>query len=174
MVDNTYLIKYEMEDGTVVDIGSLLIGEAPAGYTNLLPFAIDENGNDFVGVNVGGGDGFECGYRLNSSMQVTAASGVYVTGFIPITDRYAQIYVKNITEYSEQAYNRIVFYNSNFEALGTNYLLAENAALVYSNGVYKITPNAYTLTSYDDVKYVRFSCGSITKETVVTVNEMIK
>ena len=67
--DGTYTLKYEMEDGTCTEVGSLVIGAEPdtPAYTNLLPLSVDADGNDFVGTHANGGDGYEYGYRISAS-----------------------------------------------------------------------------------------------------------
>ncbi len=253
--DGTYTVKYEMEDGTTVDIGNLVLdtntyysvtknltnctinnsvtqvveggsysatisansgytldsvnvtmGGSPVSvsggniniasvtgdivitavasetvvepsYTNLLPLSVDENGNDFVGQDAKGGDGYEYGYKLSGSSAngtTSATSGAYVSGFIPITDQYDVVRIKNITLYQGTSVNNIIFYDTSkaklYAATG-NTGNCFHSYVTESNGVYSFKPADWMAMS--NIGFFRFSCGGITDETIVTVNEEI-
>lgn len=144
-------------------------------YTNLLPLSVDANGNDFVGTHTNGGDGYEYGYKMStSSGNPSATDGAYISGFIPLKSGNDEIRIANITLHSGININNFVFYNSNkvkvaFAAGGTAGNFHSSVSL--KNGVYSI--KASVITAETDIAFFRFSCGGITDETIVTVNEEI-
>lgn len=79
LADGTYTIKYENADGTVTEIGELVVG----GYTNQIPISTDTNGTIYNGT------GYREKTRGNSSGAATdigtqtAVNPVFFTGFIP-------------------------------------------------------------------------------------------
>ena len=188
--EGKYSIQYELENGTLVDLGTLNINanggtdtpvepnepEQPdtptVTYTNLLPKAVDENGNDFVGKNDGGGDGYEHFLRLNSSGQAVEGN-LYLSGFIPISSTSDTIRIKNIEQYTtDKSYNRIAFYDKNKAFIGYTTLLDTNSAITVVDGVYTVIPKSFSLTS-TNIGFFRFACGSISSNTIVTVNQEI-
>ena len=144
-------------------------------YTNLLPLAVDASGNAFVGAN--GEDGYKTGYKMSTnSGDEKVANGAYCSGFIPISDIYDIIRIKNITLSSSELINNIVFYNSKKEKLygvaGTANAFNNNFQV--ANGVYSVQASHWlSVTSGSDISFFRFSCGGITDKTIVTVNEEI-
>ena len=110
--DGTYTVKYEMEDGTTVDIGDFVIGDSTA-YTNLA----DPTSSDW-----------KEGYRLSiSSGSTSALAGHTVTNFIPCKAGDV-LRVKGLkmvgsiggdTDLSD--YAKIVMYNSSKTKLGGLY-----------------------------------------------------
>lgn len=244
LVDGTYAVKYEMDNGTVVNIGNMVLdskiyysvtstltncsisnntktvveggiysatitanngynlksvtvtmgGSAvsvsggiiniasvtgnivinavaeQSGPTNLLPLSVDTDGSDYVGTHAKGGDGYEYGWRVNSSGQLVQFDGLYVTGFMPVTLNDT-IRIKNITEYTaDKSKNRIQFFNSAKGNVNGTTLLAENTIITVSNGVYTLKPSA---VGGNGIAFFRFCCGGITDKTIVTVNEEI-
>ena len=140
-------------------------------YENLLPSAVDANGNDFVGEN--GEDGYKYGYRISrSGGGETATDGVYCTGFME-ADHSAYIRIKGITEPSNTSYGNMVYYDAEKKYLGGVILSASNTSIVSvdENGVYVTRP--WAISGTDNTAFFRFSAGSITDETIVTVNQEI-
>ena len=82
--DGTYTLKYESEDGSTIDIGSLNInGTTSDSYTNQIPISIDENGEIYNGI------GYKENTRINSSgipdaLTDTVTKPVFITGLIPV------------------------------------------------------------------------------------------
>ena len=143
---------------------------ASAGYTNMLPLAVDSDGSAF-----NGGHGWISGYRLNSSGGTTAVtSGCTVTGFIPAKKkdvlRLAGIELHK-TGSTNDSHQRIVAYDSSFAYIATQNL--SSLAWPYElddNGCFKsITVG----TSSSAVAYIRMSGFTFSDETIVTVNETI-
>lgn len=142
-------------------------------YTNVLPLAIDADGNDFVGTHEKGGDGYEYGYRIStSSGSQTEDSEHACSGFIRLTDLYATVRIKNVTLSDVASRNNIVLYNSAKErvygAAGT--ANAFNVKVTVSDGVYSFEAKNWTAS---EIAFFRFSCAEITDETIVTINEEI-
>jgi hypothetical protein len=139
---------------------------ATLSYDNLLDDAVDANGNAFVGTNG------EKGYKANTGLTVSqgteiARDGYYATGFIPV-QHDKPIRIKNITLGSTADWNVIALYDSSKSRVtGTTF---EHGSVTESNGVYEFTTN--TMVS-KEVAFIRFCCGSITENTIVTVNQPI-
>lgn len=74
--DGTYTIKYEMEDGSTVDIGVLDFTPGTATQTNLIPTAIGTDGSAF------GTNGIKNASRFNSSGSVISSAVNNTTGLI--------------------------------------------------------------------------------------------
>lgn len=176
LADGSYSVKYEMEDGSTVDIGNLELdteesdsSDAPA-YTNLLPLSVDTDGSDYAGTHENGGDGYEYGYRIShSSGSQTAQDNVYCSGFIPATLNDV-MRIKGIAAASTDTHNVIAFYNESKERVNALYMLEGSGGVAIDGDFYTIQPNQSFSTSF---AFFRFSCGSITDETIVTVNEEI-
>lgn len=84
IADGTYTLKYEYEDGTVSEIGTLVVDSTSATYVNWIPLSIDTSGSIFNGT------GYMENKRISSSGTVSdlsvsgATNPVFVTGLIPI------------------------------------------------------------------------------------------
>ena len=144
-------------------------------YTNLLPLSVDTDGNDYVGTN--GEDGYKAGYKISTgSGNESAVNGAYCSGFMPISDIYDMVRIKNITLSSSAYINNIVFYNSKKEKLHGAAGMANAFSDLFqvANGVYSVQAAQWlSVTAGSDISFFRFSCGGITDETIVTVNEEI-
>lgn len=178
LADGTYTLKYENADGTYTEIGTLEVSgvnepETPT-ITNLLPLSVDTDGNDYVGTHTNGGDGYEYGYRISKSSGAQSGSGsdaVCCTGFMPVTANDT-IRIKEIELYgTSQTWDNIVLYDSLKNYIMGQVISTDNSGFVFSDGVWTITPNSFS--SSTAISFFRFSCGSITDETIVTVNEEI-
>ena len=192
LADGTYTLKYENEDGTVTEIGSIVIGDSSESgggstisYTNQLPLAIDSDGNAYSG-----GQGWKTGYRLNSSGVEVELEGMEVTGFIPV--KYGDVvYMRNVgwdinSDNTSQTY--MWLYDSSFTAL--SYAIARNievgtdvlpsTSTVDENGcVTKFVVNEAFFPnvksgSINDTAYLRLNCESITVDSIITFNERIE
>lgn len=173
LADGTYTLKYLNADGTYSDVGTIEVSSVTPdtpSYTNLLPLSVDASGNEYVGTN--GEYGYKSGYRLNSSGLEKAQSGVMCTGFMPYTSDADTIYIKGITLDSAGSYSVVSFYDASKTHIKTLAISTANAAFKLNGDVWAITPNVQTLIS--DVAFFRFSAGTITDETIVTVNEPLE
>lgn len=135
-----------------------------SGPINVLPLAINADGTPFVGTN--GEKGYKTGVRISgSSGGETAQTGCMATGFIAV--KYGErAVVENITENSNANYNVVCFYDENFARL-VNTTLGGSLIEKPSAGVYEISPMDFT--EYSKIRYVRFSCATISENTVVTI-----
>ena len=150
------------------DIVITAVAEAKVTIINQLPISTDANGNLFVGTN--GEKGYKTGYRLStSSGNESALSSSCVTGFIPMTV-YDILRIKNITLNSNDGYNGLVLYDSNRKYLAAT-VLRGYAGVTVSDNVYTIY--LQSLNNSANCAFVRFSCASITENTIVTVNQVI-
>lgn len=142
-------------------------------YTNLLPLAVDADGSLY-----NGGKGYKSGYKMSTSNGgESATTGACCSGFMPIDDVYKNIYVKNITLSNAANVNNFTFYNADKTKIGSATANGTAGAFhegVYTddNGVYYCRPASW-VTVDAGLAFFRFSCGGITDETIVTVNEEI-
>lgn len=138
---------------------------------NLLPLSIDTDGSDYVGIHEKGGDGWEYGYRISGSTGAPVeTANTYCSGFMPLSNIYDKVFIKNITLGSEQSQNNICFYNAAKERIyGISGVAGAFTSQVTAgeDGVYSF--RASNWTADDSVAYFRFSCGGITADTVVIV-----
>lgn len=142
-------------------------------YTNLLPLSVDANGNDYRGTN--NEDGYKADHKMStSSGDESATSGAYCSGFIPISDMYDVVRIKNITLSGSANVNNIVFYDANKAKVGT--ITANGSANAFhssveaKDGYYQFEPKSWLTVN---PAFFRFSCGGISDDTIVTVNEEI-
>lgn len=151
--------------------------EPEPSYINLLPLSVDADGNEYVGDN--GEDGYKTGYKLSSSTgSESAVSGACVSGYIPVADIADRIRIKNITVSSSASVNNITFHSSDktrlYGTAGPAGVLFVSGITADENGVYSFTPGKWLdAATGADLGFFRFSCGGITDETIVTVNEEI-
>lgn len=146
-----------------------------SNYTNLLPSAIDTDGSAY-----GDGKGYMSGYKLSCSSTggtPSATSGAYVSGFMPVEDNHDTIRIKNIALHSGASINNIILYNKDKTKLypigGVEGGFAKLIE-VDAGDIYRFSPKIWlTNAQAANIGFFRFSCGGITDETIVTVNEEI-
>lgn len=177
LADGTYSVKYEMEDGTTLDIGDLILAESEPEtevVINQITISTDESGNLF-----NDGKGYKSGYRLSLSSGNESAEADYeVTGFIPV--KYNDIIrIKNI-DISQHDWINVVFYNADKTKLSTSGISGTQLYHMFvtngteSDGVYeaKLSGDIHnSITS--EVAYIRVGSQSITDESIITVNQEI-
>lgn len=136
--------------------GDVAITAVATGFTNQIPISIDSSGAVYNGV------GYKEGYRIStSSGNESAASGMSVTGFIPVPNS-ATIRVKGIDLSSGNS--TMAWYGTDFKFKSGNY--CNNAfETADSNGVRK---KAFT----NAAGYIRIS-GAFGDNPIITVNEPI-
>lgn len=155
--NGTYTVKYEMEDGSTVDIGQLVVAEdEPAQtYTNLANPS-DANWKE--------------GKRLNSSYAEVDAPGMVTTNFIPAV-KGNKIYVKGLS-FGSTSNERVCQYLDD---------TANNAIVSTVNtDLYSVSGDVTTITLDGSAvmansTHVRI-CGTLTgtsADVVITVNEEI-
>lgn len=161
MMDFSMVKSISITEGTVQKItaGDTVLWQQGPGYTNLLPRAVDGDGNPY-----NGGLGYKTGYRVNSSYQEVAQTGMCCTGFIPVRNADV-VRVKNITV-AGTAGGYILHYDADKNGIapgGASTLLKDPV-----NGVYTFTP-----VDRSALAYIRISIGAIDDNTIITVNEEI-
>lgn len=94
---------------------------------------------------------------------------------MPLSSMDDVVRIKNITLSGSANVNNIVFYDANKAKIGK--VTANGSAnafhvdVVVKDGCYQFNPHAWLTVN---PAFFRFSCGGITDETIVTVNEEIK
>lgn len=136
--------------------GDVVITAVASGFTNQIPISIDSSGAVYNGI------GYKEGYRIStSSGNESAASGMSVTGFIPVPAS-ATIYIKGIDLTSGNS--TMAWYNTAFKFISGTY--CNNAfEAADANGVRKKTFS-------NGVAYVRIS-GAFGDNPIITINETI-
>ena len=170
-------------DEPIIDNGS------NTSYTNVLPLAINSDGTSYVGDN--GEKGYKAGYRLNSTAAEAAATGMYVTGFMPIKHN-DWLYLENITcspvagANSTYAYVYFWLYDSNFTKISNGSVNGSGSGLdpsKYPDDILVDSDNNVTAlhistavmpyASIEQTAYIRFSAQYIDEKSIVTVNQEI-
>ena len=161
LANDTYTVKYEMEDGTYVDIGSLSLGNTTE-IINQIPLSIGSDGEPF-----NGGQGWKTGYRLSgSSGNESALSNIEVTGFIPCK-MGDTIYIKGITDDGTHVMG---IYDSSFVTVATA-TIKEKFTL--DGSVVSVTINSSFSSIKDETNtaYFRISANTIDNNSIITVNQ---
>ena len=136
--------------------GDVVITAVASGFTNQIPISIDSSGAVYNGV------GYKAGYRLStSSGNESAASGMTVTGFIPVPSA-ATIRIKGIDLSSGNS--TMAWYGTDFKFKSGTYCNG-NFDAADANGVREKTFS-------NGVGYVRIS-GAFGDNPIITVNEPI-
>lgn len=175
--DGSYTVKYEMADGSTIDIGNLEVADEPAqAYINQIPASINADGDLFVGTN--GEAGYKTGYRLSlSGGSESAQAGTEVTGFIPVK-KSSVIRVKNIA-YEGDSTRGVVGYDASFAKLATGSGVGLDGFLgtdAYDegNGVRRSQAlSHYTHFNDDSLAYIRICSTDINETSILTVDEEI-
>lgn len=176
--NGNYSIKYEKDDGSVVEIGDLVLANSDPTpkYTNQIPVAINADKTPFVGAN--GEKGYKTGFRLSlSSGGESAQDGTEVTGFIPVT-KNSVIRIKNIA-YSGDTTRGMVGYDANFTKLTTGNGAALNAVFGTAgtdegNGVTASKAlSYYSHFNSDSLAYIRLCSTDINENSILTVDQAI-
>jgi hypothetical protein len=133
--------------------------EQTSDYTNQIPLSVDVDGTPY-----NDGVGYKTDTRINSSATEGAATGMCLTGYIPITSG-ATIRIKNVT----------------FAGTHSSYLQCYNESKV-ANKAYSQTDlinstvdgvTTIILDTSNSLRYMRLTCGVIDDTSIITVNEEI-
>lgn len=175
-----YNVKYEMENGDLVDIGTLAVAEDAPVMINQIPISTDENDNLFVGTN--GEKGYKAGYRLSASSGTEkSVSGYFVTGFIPVNAGEGDVIrIKNLA-IANDSNALMCFYDGSKQPLNggtsTYGTTLYNIFVTHGkeeNGVYTATlDDAMHMAIGNNLAYIRIASTAITEETILTVNQEI-
>lgn len=171
---NGYKFRCTVSNGStdiVSDEATLTIIAKPV-KVNALTLAIDSNGNPY-----NNGQGWKSGYRLSSSGGESAASGMFVTGFIPAT-KGKKLTFKNIHLDAVNTANCYInVYNSSKTLIKANY--AKDWVHVSSNSATKTPDGAWVESLYlnegvghadiSATAYVRFSAPYIGTDTAIYI-----
>lgn len=153
-----YTVKYELEDGTTIDIGNLVL-EEEVEIINQIPLSTDTDGTVYNGI------GYKTDTRINSSGNAVAAAGVSVTGFIPVKTG-DKIYMKGMYVDEASGYTRIAIYDTNKSVVNLNIYPA--SYISEGNDIY-----SYTISD-TGAAYVRLSAKKTMDGTeIITVNQPI-
>ena len=169
LADGTYTVKYEMEGGSTVKIGDLVLGEdepdepISPSYKNLLPTA-QTSATD---TTVYDDDGWKADSRLSgSSHNVSGNTGTCVIGLFKCTGGDT-VYIKGFT-FPSSGYGRS-FYGIN----SSNAYVSQSAVTLST-----LTPDANGVVSFkvpskDGIEWGRFECATVAADAIITVNEPI-
>jgi hypothetical protein len=116
----------------------------------------------------------EQGKKMSTSSGTSATqSGACAADFIEIpADRAGEIFrIYNVSLHASERVNNIIFYDENQTKLGywQGVAGAFSANVLVKNGVYYFTPSL----AYANTRYIRFSCGNIDANSIVTLGEEI-
>ncbi len=130
----TYIVKYELEDGTTVDIGELTLGGTNEPET-------PEETNYF------NKDTAQLNFRLGSSGSPSAYDGMVTTDFIPVDSSMVDklFRINGITLINSDQYTyctRVVYYDENKNKLAEN-----NNTESVSSSSYNVSPWLSSMTS---------------------------
>jgi hypothetical protein len=135
-------------------------GEVTPSIKNMIPLSVNSNNTEYVGAN--GEDGYNTGYRINSSGAEVAQSGMCCTGFIPYNDgqtiRLANVTVSGTKDAYLVEYNQDKSYKQ-VTALATT--LKDDG-----NGILTGAVSGHT-------GYIRISCGVIDDTSILTLDQEI-
>lgn len=149
------------------------IAKSTASYTNMIPLSTTEIGGSEV---YNSPYGYKTGYRINSSNQEVQRDGMCCTGFIALTKKAGDIIrIKNVTiEGSDTPYLLT------FDEAGKGVSTAQKDALLNggdgSHGYITVTIEDDVIvckTNITNIAAMRLSVGTITDESIITVNQEI-
>lgn len=183
LAKGVYSVKYESDDGSLVDVGQIEIGGI--SYTNLVPTAEAlESTAPYNGV------GYKNGYYVSSSTPYEGVDATTVlTGYmpytIPATGLPGTIYVSG-AQVQTVSHCRVYFFNDIKTMTGSGVQGSQLSTYftieTLSNGVTKLTPIASGDKSKlladskgnTNAKYFRMSLVGTGENLIITVNEPIE
>lgn len=173
LADGTYSIKYEMEDGSTVDIGVLVLDSAET-MVNILDTAYDTDLK-----TVYGGVGYVANKRVSiSAGGVIDYTGNILTGLIPLGNDGDVFHIRGIADFKWVSGK----YIGQYSCWGTNGNLLSTEMKTYSvdligtdeNGDTTLTMTHSKFTLPSGTAYIRFQFGLPTgNEVIITRNQLI-
>ncbi len=164
---NTGTVSIPAVTGNVV-----ITAAAVVSRTDVLRQSVSSDGTLY-----NGGTGYKSGYRLNSSGNESASSGVYCSGFIPMTNaqtiEFEGLSLPVDSSVGNSFYT-IHFYNSTFTRIAMTQYQAHNVFLTPSIGTGTKDDSGkyiktFKPTGVSGLAYIRFSCGMINDNSKVYV-----
>lgn len=143
-------------------------------YTNVLPLATT---NDKVTIyNADDTPGYKANTRWsNSSAAESASTGIYITGYIPISAGNT-VYLENITMPNSTGNDGVVFLWN--DDISGKYAGAQNGTnlTTYNSAVWGDDGNLkqFTIPASSEYKYIRIQCGGIDTSSIITINQPIE
>lgn len=186
MMDLSSVKKLFIPEGEVKEISSGGKVLWKGGCKNRLPLATDTDlktiyGGDYNGDGIN--DGYKTGTRISSSGNAVTAAGMCATGFIPVKNGDV-VRMKNTLPCSGTAASYFLVYDSDLAKLNHWSISKKNSAVdwseiainntafaTYLDGILSITVTEEQFG--EGVAYFRLSVGTLSSDTVVTVNEEI-
>ena len=172
LAKGTYTVKYEMEDGSTVDIGKLVLEEPAEVSPNLVVTSVGSDGQIYNGA------GYRDGYYASSSgMSDSSDSACVVTGLIPnvLKSTSDSIYVKGATLDISQSHVRFAGFTNASTILGAIYNASNwtnrfNIETLGDN-YYKLTPtDNFVSSGYANCEYFRMSLVGTGENLVISKN----
>lgn len=155
---SAYTVKYEMEDGSTLDIGDLVLGTEQE-ITNQIPLSTDTDGTIY-----NGGLGYKTDTRINSSGVDAESADVSVTGYIP-AENGQTVYMKGIA-IENSGLSKIVMYDSDKSKLTE----------VYTSELTSVGNDIYSYTiAQEGTAYIRISSYNVFDGSqIVTIDQPIE
>lgn len=137
---------------------------------NQLLSATNVDGTPYVGDN--GEKGYNTGNSVTKDGVEVVTDGMCCTGFIPVT--FAdKVYVQGIGMHTSASWNSLVFYDSSKTKIyHCPFATSGYAWITYTNDIFCFNITGIS-NSCQNAAYFRLSAGTITDETVITVNKPI-
>lgn len=173
LADGTYTLKYENEDGTYTEVGTLEIGAVPEPETviNIISTSIDTDLQ-----TVYNGKGWKEGKRWSASgNKETSGTNCLLTGLIPIGDNGDIFRSKDVSfEYDgTNSGGQIAFWDESGTALTTSFQAITNYATlsIDENGHPAFTFNMSSIPS--SAYYFRIVLSPLVENPILTRNQPI-
>lgn len=155
--------------------------ESGPSYTNQIPLSVNADGTDYVGDN--GENGYNAGYRINSSGAQVSNAGTCVTGFMPVKGGDVVRFdgVEWPYDGAQSGNMKLVLYDAAhtklLDAVLSNWSedmkTALNAVYDASNNLVEVTIASNPYFDHQAVAWMRLAAQTIGASSVVTVNEEI-
>ena len=153
LADGTYIVKYEMEDGSTVEIGQLVLdNNVYYSVTNTLTNCTNSNS----ATQAAGGEGYsavitaDSGYELSSVSVTMGGSAVNVTdGAISIASVTGDIVITAVAEEAQASYTNLAEVS---KTNTTDWSIWCNDARIGSDGGYRANAGSTNVSNYIPVK----------------------
>ena len=164
--NGTYALKYEKDDGTTEEIGTITVGNGAVVYVNLLTTALAPDNKQTVFNGVGYKDG--C-YASAAEPFYNTDSATFCTGIMRVPINLV-VYIKGITFDTENSHNRLGAFYEN----GSIYNTAKFSEIAQLGTLSKLGEQYYSITFSDNivnganVKWFYFSAMGSGKNCIVS------